>query len=111
MNPKKPILEVNKPHDQIHNIETRVDKPFSLLLKVEHVDKMQIISFAFNPEAIYEICQRKLIPMLFHISMHNEYECTVEYSGSLFQVARIFNKIKTLFGYDVDISCTVFSPV
>ena len=53
--------------------------------------------------------KRELILMPFHITMLNEYECTIEYSGSLVQFARIFNKIETWFGYDVDIS-TMFSP-
>ena len=109
-NPEDLILEVNQPHDEIPNIETRVDKPFSLLLKVECVDKTPVPSFAFNPKAIYEICQRQLIPLPFHINMLNEYECNVEYSRRLGQVARIFHKVETWFGYDVDISCNVVSP-
>ena len=83
-------LEVNQPHNEIHNVEPRVDKPFSLLLKVEYVDKTPVPSLASNPEAIYEICERELIPMPFYISMLNKYECIVEYSGNLAQVARIF---------------------
>ena len=46
----------------------------------------------------------------FKISMFNEYECIVEYSGSLIQVTMILNKIEKWFGYAVDISCTVSSP-